>query len=178
VLSGPLGGALEIGGEVVLLDGGVGYHDHNWGFWEGVTWQWGQVAHDDLSVLYGKIQPPADVAAAERIPGFLAVLGPEGPLGFSTDVTIEETNDPGSGQPRRIVVRGTGETLNLEMVLTVEAASSTRLGTALGDQSSRGRFLQLRAEYRVTGSVGSQEIKFVARGSAETFRSELAPETP
>ena len=170
VLSGPLGGALEIGGEVVLLDGGVGYHDHNWGFWEGVTWQWGQVAHNDLSVLYGRIQPPADVAAAERIPGFLAVLGPEGPLGFSTDVTIDETDDPGSGQPRSIVVRGAGKTLSLEMVLTVETASSTRLGTPLGDPSSRGRFLQLRAAYRVTGTVGSQQIDFAALGSAETFR--------
>ncbi len=170
VLSGPLGGALEVGGELVLLDGGVGYHDHNWGFWEGVTWQWGQVAHDDLSVLYGRIQPPADVAAAERIPGFLVVLGPLGPLGFSTEVTIEETDDPGSGQPRSIVVRGAGETLKLEMVLTVEAASSTRLGTPLGDKSSGGRFLQLRAEYRVTGTVGSREIEFEALGSAETFR--------
>ncbi len=171
VLSGPLSGAIEIGGEVVLLDGGVGYHDHNWGFWEGVTWQWGQVAHDELSVLYGRIQPPADVAAAERIPGFLAVLGAEGPLGFSTEVTIVETDDPGSAEPRSIVVRATGETLNLQLVLTVEALASTRFVTPLGDKSSGGRFLQLRAEYRVTGSVGSQEIEFAALGSAETFRS-------
>jgi hypothetical protein len=170
VLSGPLGGALEVGGRVLSLEGGVGYHDHNWGFWEGVTWQWGQVAHDDLAVLYGRIQPPADVAAAERIPGFLAVLGAEGPLGFSTEVTIEETDDPGSGQPTRIVVRGAGETLHLEMVLTVEAASSTRLGRALGDTISGGRFLQLRAQYRVSGTVGSQAIDFAAAGSAETFR--------
>ena len=170
VLSGPLGGALEIGGEVISLDGGVGYHDHNWGFWEGVTWQWGQVAHGDLSVLYGRIEPPADVAALERIPGFLAVLGPEGALGFSTEVTIEETDDPESGQPRSIVVRGAGKSLHLELVLTIEAASSTRLGTPLGDESSGGRFLQLRAAYRVTGTVGSREIEFAALGSAETFR--------
>jgi len=170
VLSGPLGGALEIGDEVVSLDGGVGYHDHNWGFWEDVVWQWGQVAHDDLSVLYGRIQPPADVAAAERIPGFLAVLGPLGPLGFSTDVTIDETDDPESGRPRSIVVRAVGESLSLEMFLTVETASSTRLGTPLGDPNSRGRFFQLRAAYRVTGTVGSQAIDFTALGSAETFR--------
>src|SRR6185295_6892001 len=44
VLSGPIHGALIVNGERVSLDGATGYHDHNWGFWEGVSWQWGQVA--------------------------------------------------------------------------------------------------------------------------------------
>ena len=29
-----------------------------------------------------------------RVPGFLVALGPDGPVGYATDVTIEETNDP------------------------------------------------------------------------------------
>src|SRR5262249_49511773 len=49
VLSGPLEGSLDVDGDRIVLDGMAGYHDHNWGFWEGVRWQWGQVAHDDLS---------------------------------------------------------------------------------------------------------------------------------
>ena len=72
--------------------GGTGYHDHNWGFWEGVRWQWGQVQGDGLSFVYGRVYPPADAADGTRLPGFLVALGQEGPVGYATDVTIEETS--------------------------------------------------------------------------------------
>src|SRR5262249_22655533 len=70
VMSGTLAGALQLGAESIALDGN-GYHDHNWGFWEGVTWQWGQVQHGPLSIVYGRVRPPGDAADPERIPGFL-----------------------------------------------------------------------------------------------------------
>ena len=44
-----LDGALTVAGEPVSLAGGTGYHDHNWGFWKGVSWQWGQAQQGDLS---------------------------------------------------------------------------------------------------------------------------------
>ena len=72
-------------GAAAALDGGVGYHDHNWGFWEGVSWRWGQVQHGDLSIVYGRVHPPADVADPERIPGFLAAIGPDGPIGYASN---------------------------------------------------------------------------------------------
>ncbi len=75
------------------LADGTGYHDHNWGFWEGVSWQWGQVQHGDLSFLYGRVFPPREAADPNRMPGFVGVLGPDGPLGYATDVRITETND-------------------------------------------------------------------------------------
>ena len=49
VMSGALDGAIRVGPTTVSLAGGTGYHDHNWGFWEGVSWQWGQVQHEGLS---------------------------------------------------------------------------------------------------------------------------------
>ena len=97
VLSGTMRGDLRIGGDRLTFDDAAGYHDHNWGFWEGVRWQWGQVAHDDVSIVYGRVFPPADVADEARIPGFLAVLGPDGLLGFSTNVD-DRRHD---GGPRR-----------------------------------------------------------------------------
>ena len=45
VMSGALNGALDVNGERISLDGGAGYHDHNWGFWKGMSWRWGQVQH-------------------------------------------------------------------------------------------------------------------------------------
>ena len=168
VMSGTLRGSLELGGERVTFDRGTGYHDHNWGFWEGVTWQWGQVQHGDLSFVYGRVRPPPDAADPGRVPGFLGVLGPEGPLGYAADVSIEEQNEPGTGRPRRIVVEGRGPALSLKMSLEVEDAAVTRMG---GDLFGGGMdFYQLRARFRVAGEVAGRTLEFVAPGSAETFR--------
>ena len=99
VMSGALDGAIRVGDETLPLSGGTGYHDHNWGFWEGVSWQWGQVQHEGLSILYGRVFPPADAADASRVPGFMMVLGPDGALGQATRVTIDETMEPTLDRP-------------------------------------------------------------------------------
>jgi len=168
VMNGALGGALDVGGERLSFSGGTGYHDHNWGFWERVTWQWGQVEHDGVSFVYGRVHPPADAADPERTPGFLAALGPQSPLGYSADVTIEETIDPASGQPRRILVRGRGPSLALTMDWDLEQVLVTRMPP--GAFGSDTDFFQMRGQCRVTGQAGGRPIDFVAAGSTETFR--------
>jgi hypothetical protein len=171
VLSGRLDGRLLAAGESIPLVGGRGYHDHNWGFWGGVTWQWGQVAGEDLSLLYGRIRPPADAADAERIPGFLVVLGPDGPLGFATDVAIEERDDASTGLPSSIFVAARGAGLDIEMQLDV--TDTIRTAIDAGPEGG-GAFVQMQARYRVTGSIGKRVVDFAAPGAAETFRGPVA----
>ena len=168
VMAGGLSGAISVGGQTIDLSGGTGYHDHNWGFWEGVRWQWGQVSGDDLAFVYGRVHPPGDAADSTRLPGFLVALGPEGPVGYATDVTIEETDVPASGRPRRILVRGHGDSLALTLDIAVDQVATTRMGS--GSFGSGMSFLQLRGMYRVSGRAGSKAIEFIAPGSAETFR--------
>lgn len=168
VMSGALSGSLLASGERIALDGGIGYHDHNWGFWDGVTWQWGQVQHDDLSLVYGRLHPPANAADPARVPGFLAVLGPEGPIGYASNVTIEEATDTGASTPRTITVRGHGPALDLTMELRVEDAVITAMPQ--GAFGGGMEFFQMRAGYRVSGHAAGRTIDFVAPGSAETFR--------
>ena len=165
VLSGALSGQLVLGGETIDLDGGRGYHDHNWGFWKGVTWQWGQVEGDDLSLVYGRVRPPAEVADPERVPALLAVVGPDGPLGFATSTTIRETDD-GAGRPQRIAVRASGSALELDLTFDVERLEASPTSRAPDDVL----FLQMRGRYRVTGRVGGRDVAFERDGSAETFR--------
>ncbi len=169
VLSGTFRGTLRVDGEDVPVDGASGYHDHNWGFWEGVRWQWGQVAGGDISIVYGRVFPPATVADPDRIPGFLALLGPDGPIAFSTDVSIQETDDHGT--PRTIAVRARGRQLNLELTLDVSQSVRTQMAMTRTPGASAMGFLQLGGVYRVTGRAAERDIRFTARGSAETFRT-------
>jgi hypothetical protein len=175
VMSGALGGSLRVGRvsapdshTTVALDG-VGYHDHNWGFWQGVSWQWGQVQHDDLSIVYGRVFPPADAADPERMPGFLGVLGPDGPIGFSSRVTISERNAPGTSRPEQITIAGLGNGFDLTLTFDVSAIESSRFEGAMENGLN---FLQMRGGYAVKGKVGDRTLDFRSLGSAETFRQD------
>ena len=178
VMSGRLTGTLTVRSvaqdfspATLTFNEGAGYHDHNWGFWKDVSWRWGQVHHGDLSLVYGRIHPPADAADAERIPGFLAAIGPDGPVGYATNVSIEETNDPATGHPRTIMVTGRSSSLDIAMELTVDEAIVTKRGPSTPLWASGEMdFLQLRARYRVRGRAGDRSIDFTASGAAETFR--------
>ncbi len=169
VMSGDLSGALSVDGNSVPLDGGTGYHDHNWGFWEDVSWQWGQVQGDGLSLIYGRVFPPPEAADPEQFPGFVGALGPDGLLGYSTDVRITETNDA-QGRPRAIDLRARGTALTLDLRFEVASIETTRM--AQGPLGNGVNFLQMRGQYTVTGQVGTRDIQFAAPGSAETFRGQ------
>jgi hypothetical protein len=164
VMSGRLDGSLEVNGETIPFANGAGYHDHNWGFWQGVSWQWGQAQQGDLSLLYGRVFPPPDAADPDRIPGFVGILGPDGPLGYATNVTIAETNDA-EGRPQAITISARSDVIDVRARFDVASVVTTRgtLGNGLD-------FLQMRGTYTVTGTAGDRPINFTASGSAETFR--------
>jgi hypothetical protein len=175
VMSGNLDGMLTVAGEGISFAGGAGYHDHNWGFWRGVSWQWGQAQQGDLSLIYGRVFPPPAAADPNRIPGFVGALGPDGPLGYSTNVTIDEMNDA-NGQPRTITVTARSPLLDVRMQFDVGSVVMTRM--TQGTPSSGLSFLQMRGQYTVTGHAGEREVNFVAQGSAETFRDNPKPQIP
>jgi hypothetical protein len=175
VMSGQLDGTLDVSGERISFDGGASYHDHNWGFWRGVSWQWGQAQQGDLSLIYGRVFPPRDAADPDRIPGFVGALGPDGPLGYATNVTIAEMNDA-SGQPQTITVTGRSRLLDVRMQFDVGSVVTTRM--TQGTLSNGLNFLQMRGQYRVTGHAGERDINFTAPGSAETFRENPTSQIP
>jgi hypothetical protein len=168
VMAGALDGALTVAGEQVSFADGTGYHDHNWGFWKGVSWQWGQAQQGELSLIYGRVFPPPEAADPERIPGFVGALGPDGPLGYSTDVRITETNDD-KGQPRSIELRTRSASLTLDLRFDVASIVTSRMQGALGGSMN---FLQMRGQYTVSGRAGSRDLAFTAPGAAETFRGQ------
>jgi hypothetical protein len=175
VMSGQLDGTIDVAGERISFDEGAGYHDHNWGFWRGVSWQWGQAQQGDLSLIYGRVFPPREAADPERIPGFVGALGPDGPLGYATNVTIAEVNDA-QGRPRTISVTARSRLLDVHMRFDVGSMVTTRM--AQGTLSNGLDFLQMRGQYTVTGQAGDRAIDFTAPGSAETFRESPKSQIP
>jgi hypothetical protein len=157
--------ALQIGRDRVAFDNAVGYHDHNWGFWKGVRWQWGQVAQGEVSVVYGRVFPPADVADPARIPGFLAVLGRDGPTAFSSNVTIDESRDGG-----HIDVRARGTALELSLIFDASETVRTAMALTAPSRGSPMSFLQLGGVYHVSGILAGMGDRLQREGSAETFR--------
>ena len=173
VMAAELDGEIRLTGlkaETIALRGGSAYHDHNWGFWEGVSWQWGQVQTASLSFVFGRVFPPRDAVDRGRLPGFLIALGADGPVGYATNVTIDETNDPVTHRPQRIVIRGEGQSVHVTLDLAINQTTATRMRA--GGFGGGLDFLQLRGHYRVTGRAGERDIDATAPGSAETFRGE------
>jgi hypothetical protein len=164
VLSGRISGSVTAGREIVSLEGATGYHDHNWGFWRDVRWQWGQVASGDLSLVYGHVFPPADVADPDLMPGFLGVLDRQGLIAAATNVSISEERSAGLLTDINVTARGNGSDLHL----TFSVDRTVRTGRALPGGASD--FLQLGGMYNVKGRAGGRSIDFSARGTAETFQ--------
>jgi hypothetical protein len=164
VLAGTMRGTLRIGGESLVFENAAGYHDHNWGFWEGVSWQWGQVAHGDLSVVYGRIFPPPDVADPARVPGYLALLGPDGPLAFAAGVTIDDA------QLGRVNINAKSRDVDLQMAFVADETVRTAMDLIGAPGVTPLDFIQMGGIFRVTGTAAGRSLDFDARGSAETFK--------
>ena len=118
----------------------------------------------------GACFPPPDAADPDRIPGFLAALGPDGPLGYATDVTIDETNDPGTAGPPH---RGARPRARPRPRHAADRRGCRRHPSAARSFGADMDFLQLRVRYTVSGKAGDRAIQFEAPGSAETFRGRL-----
>ncbi len=185
VLRGSLSGTITVDGRSLRLRGVPGYHDHNWGTWRGVTWDWGEASGPTGSVLYGALHAAGTGAAATR-PAvlFLWARGPRpsgaGGLVGAFDVTrltysgwrpgptvrgrtarapSEVTIDARSG-PDRVRVR----------LAVWDALGSVPLGASTPSSPPPHRvFLQLRTTARASGVVDGRPFAWVGQGASETY---------
>jgi hypothetical protein len=136
------------------------------GFWQGVSWQWGQAQQGDLSVIYGRVFPPREAADPDTIPGFVGVLGPDGPLGYSTNVRIVEDDDE-RGQPRRITVRARGSAIDIDLQFDVANAVTSHM--AQGPLANGIDFLQMRGQYNRQGTGRLPRDQLLRPGSGRNL---------
>jgi hypothetical protein len=178
-------GTICVDGRCEQFDRVQGYHDHNWGVWTGVHWEWGSARVGPYTVLYGHVLAPD--TAATTTPLFVAVIDS---LGFRSlfrprriDYTDSLTIHVGGTSlrvPSRAVMadaRG-NDTLRVELEIEHAIGSDTRRATAeLGEAlagSGRGLrnpyFIQMKGTARISGRLTGQPISAQGYGFFETYR--------
>lgn len=153
------------------------YHDHNWGVWRGVTWEWGAASGRSLSLLYGGVYGP-DRAASPFVLTLVDSLGVRRVLRF--DRIIYQGSQPADGEPGATAPRwfdlvGTWESDTVRLKVTVEhalATASTALLSAGPTAPPVTRaFLQMRGRFELRGSVVGDSVSDRGEGFFETYRS-------
>ena len=175
-------GSLCIAGRCDRYADAPAYHDHNWGVWRGVTWEWGAGRAGEFSLLYGRVEQPDSVAAVQ--PLFLYVVDS---LGFVAlfrprQVAYEDGGRvpvPGGtlAVPSRgsmVDVRG-ADTLRLDLTVDDATATDTRRpgaerGDAGSSRTSRPWFIQMKGRTRLSGRVAGRVIRGEGVGFFETYR--------
>jgi hypothetical protein len=159
------------------------YHDHNWGVWRGVTWEWGAARAGNIGLLYGRVQPPDSLDTESPLfvyvtdsLGFVALFRPRA-IAYedarSVMVGGRAVRVPASGVMED--VRG-ADTLRLELFVDDAAATDTRAGlvdrgeSALARQLARPYFVQLQGRIRLTMRVRGVRTEANGTGFFETYR--------
>jgi hypothetical protein len=102
--------------------GAQAYHDHNWGVWRDVSWEWGSASDERLSLLYGAVRGAA--AGPEGVFAYLVdedgVRGVYRPAGIQFTEMQTVTVD---GRPIRVPRRFAFEDRRQGLRVTVEVAA-------------------------------------------------------
>jgi hypothetical protein len=150
------------------------YHDHNWGIWRDVTWEWGAARGQRLSLLYGGIYGPdsrRDTISTTSTPFFLTLmdsLGVRQVLRFGRIAysgAHSASGRQGTISPGKfsIVANRGADTLKLD-VQVVDA-----LATEMGSGGLHRVFLQMRGQFTLSGRVLGQAVADSGSGFFETY---------
>ena len=178
-------GSLCIAGRCERFDRTQSYHDHNWGVWRGVSWEWGSVRAGEYALLYGRVQPPDSSGAGSRSPlfvylvdslGFRALFRPRA-IAYTDGRTVRVGGETVRVPATALLydVRG-ADTLRLELDVEDAVATDTRAGLIERGEAAYARalprpyFVQMKGRGRLSGRVGGQPIAGEGTGFFETYR--------
>jgi len=176
-------GSLCVARNCTRYDAAQAYHDHNWGIWRGVTWEWGAARAGEYTLLYGRIEPPDPAASTQPLfvylvdrAGFLAVFRPREIRYQDARTTIvngKAIRTPASAE--MVDVRG-DDTLRLTLRVEDASASDTRTamverGDALAARRlARPYFVQMKGTATIGGRIRGSPLTGTGAGFFETYR--------
>ena len=165
------------------LDTVQAYHDHNWGVWRGVSWEWGASRAGAYTLLYGRVQAPDSLGQPQPLfvylvdsSGFVGVFRPREISyvdGRTTIVDGRRISTPSRGE--LVDVRGSD---TVRIALDIEDASATDTRRSLierGDASAARKllkpyFVQMKGTATISGRVRGIPLAGTGAGFFETYR--------
>jgi hypothetical protein len=176
-------GSLCVSGACEHYSDAQSYHDHNWGVWHGVSWDWGATRAGAYTLLYGRVAPPDSAGTTQPFfvyltdsLGFRALFRPR-EIAYEDGRTIE-INGREVRVPSHAVMQDArgADTLRLELDIEDAIGSDTR--TSLierGDAADARRilkpyFIQMKGRAHISGRVGGSPVSGSGTGFFETYR--------
>jgi hypothetical protein len=146
------------------------YHDHNWGVWRDVTWEWGAAQGTELSLLYGGVYGPQDAGSS---PFFLTLTDSMGVyrvlrfgrIAYSGSRPAEGL--PGAQAPERFSLMGVWEADTVRLSVQVDHALASKVTAS----THRRTFLQMRGRFELSGKVLGDSLHDRGQGFFETYLS-------
>lgn len=176
-------GSLCVAGQCEPFNGAQAYHDHNWGGWRGVTWEWGSARAGDYTLLYGRVTP--EDSSGGSAPLFVYVTDTKGFLALFRPRVIRYDDARDVRTVKGVLkvpataelfdIRGS-DTLRLSLTVDDAVATDTRIGLVERGDSDAARalrrpwFVQMAGEARVEGRVRGRVLNGRGRGFFETYR--------
>ncbi|MBK8006440.1 MAG: hypothetical protein IPK12_21790 [Gemmatimonadetes bacterium] len=150
------------------------YHDHNWGVWREVTWDWGAAHGGALDLLYGAVYAPDDTLPANRTGApriFVALVDSAGVRQILRAREVRYAGrHPGSDRA------GAAAPASFTFVAARDADTVTMAATILDFQASRTtstaatrRFLQMRGRFTLRGRIAGRVVADSGTGFFETY---------
>src|SRR5207253_6511824 len=147
------------------------YHDHNWGVWRGVTWDWGAARAGQYTFLYGRVYPHDSAASIPPVLvylvdslGFRAVFRPK-MISYDYDRTLRVGSEQLSVPSHASFEDARGDdTLRVDIMVEDAIATDTRprrnatqgqqeRGDPLGSEKARPYFVQMKGTARISGRL-------------------------
>lgn len=170
-------GSLCVNGRCERFDDAQSYHDHNWGVWRDVTWEWGSARVGAYSLLYGRVlregtdlvDEPLFVYLVDSL-GFAGIFRPQ-------EIRYEEGRTLiVDGRRVRVPARGLlfdargADTLRIELEVEDAAATPMR-GVRRGAADGMLRaFIQMKGRASLSGRIGGRPLTGSGYGFFETWR--------
>ncbi len=152
-LTATAAGRICIGTRCRRVENVPAYHDHNWGVWRDVTWEWGAATGSHLSLLYGGVYGPS----ATTSPFFLTLVDS---LGVRQVLRFGRIDYDGGGNspPSRFALTATRDADTVRLAVDVRHALTT-------DRT----FVQMRGSYTLLGKLAGRPISDAGEGFFETY---------
>ena len=176
-------GSICVAARCERYDAAQAYHDHNWGVWRGVTWQWGAARAGPYTFLYGRVEPADSVAEAPPLvvylvdsTGFLALFRPR-EITY-VDGRTTRVNGTAIRTPSRAEMVDVRDGDTLRIVLSIEDATATdtrgsgvERGEGLTSRAlDRPYFVQMKGTATISGRIRGTPLAGSGAGFFETYR--------